>query len=110
MADFESLWKAAQQGELLLLDGGFCHWHLRRDGQLTIYEIISLKPGMGTRMLDILKETKGVLSIVARCPADLESNAWYKKKGFKLEKVEEARTGRKLNKWRLTIRIPGFGL
>jgi hypothetical protein len=28
---FEALHDAAKRGELLLVSGGFCHWHLRRD-------------------------------------------------------------------------------
>ena len=42
---FETLYESAQRGELLLVNGGMCHWHLRRDGQLTIREIISTRPG-----------------------------------------------------------------
>lgn len=39
---FETLCESAKRDELILVDGGFCHWHLRRDGQLTIREIIVL--------------------------------------------------------------------
>ena len=42
---FESLMDSVERGELLLVDGGFCNWHLRRDGQLTIREIWLNQPG-----------------------------------------------------------------
>jgi hypothetical protein len=67
---FETLHESAQRGELLSVDGGMCHWHLRRDGQLTIREIISTKPGAGQAMLAELM-SKPAQSIFAKCPADL---------------------------------------
>ena len=100
---FEALHGAAQNGELLLIDGGFCHWHLRRDRQLTILEIIGTRRGAGSAMLARLKQTPGATSIFAKCPADLESNAWYARRGFACEGTETTRTGRRLNLWRLTL-------
>lgn len=100
---FETLYESSKRGELLLVDGGLCHWHLRRDGQLTIREIISLKPGQGTLMLNILRCKYGATSILAKCPVDLEANQWYQKKGFILEGIEATKTGRQLNKWRLVL-------
>lgn len=99
---FETLWESAQHGELLLIDGGFCHWHLRRDGQLTIREIISTRKGAGSEMLRHLLAVPGATSIVAKCPADLASNDWYERKGFELAEVETTRTGRAVNVWRLS--------
>lgn len=98
---FETLHESAKRGELLLIDGGFCHWHLRRDGQLTIREIISTQPGAGSAMLEILKQ-KGALSIFAKCPADLPANDWYARRGFLLEAKETTKSGRTLNHWRLS--------
>lgn len=97
---FETLWESSKNGELLLIDGGFCHFHLRKDGQLTIREIISQKKGCGTKMLNILK-TIDADSIFAKCPADLESNGWYEKMGFKLTGTEVSKNGRKINHWTL---------
>lgn len=99
---FETLHESAKRNELLLIDGGFCHWHLRRDGQLTIREIISTKAGAGSKMLDILK-TKDAHSVFAKCPEDLEANKWYEKKGFILEGIEVTKSGRKLKLWRLFL-------
>lgn len=100
---FEALHDASKRGELLLVDGGFCHWHLRRDGQLTILEIISTRRGAGSVILAILREVPGAKSLFAKCPVDLESNRWYAKRGFVLEGIETTRTGRKVNLWRLTL-------
>jgi hypothetical protein len=97
---FETLWESSKKGELLLIDGGFCHFHLRKDGQLTIREIISQKRGCGTMMLNVLKDV-GANSIFAKCPSDLESNGWYAKMGFELTGTEFSKNGREINHWRL---------
>lgn len=103
---FEILWQAAQNRELIILDGGLCDFHLRRDGQLTIREIIVLpekhRQGIGTRLLEMLKG-KQPKSIFAKCPADLDSNGWYRRMGFQLETTEQTRTGREINSWRLSL-------
>jgi hypothetical protein len=103
MMIFETLWESSKRGELILIDGGLCHWHLRRDNQVTIREIISQRPGAGSEMLDQLKEVEGALSIFAKCPTDLAANEWYKRRGFELEGTEITKSGRKLNLWRLWL-------
>jgi|SRR5262245_10698702 len=100
---FESLWDSAQHGELILIDSGLCRWHLRADGQITIREIISLRPGAGTEMLTRLRAVRGATSILARCPVDLAANGWYRRRGFRLEGTEKTRTGREVNVWRLSL-------
>lgn len=100
---FETLWESARRGELLLIDGGFCHWHLRRDGQLTIREIISTRPGAGSEMLAQLKAVKGAASLFAKCPVGLAANGWYERRGFTCEGQETTKTGRVLNLWRLKL-------
>lgn len=96
---FQALMDAAARNELILIDGGYCLWHLRRDGQLTITEILATKPGAGSQMLEMLKEKKA-FKIVARCPACYESNEWYRKKGFVLARVVKTRTSNKdVNEW-----------
>ena len=100
---FETLYASAQRGELLLIDGGFCHWHLRRDSQLTIREIISTRRGAGSAMLEILKQTPSATSIFAKCPIDLAANGWYYRRGFVHEGTETTRTGRMLNLWRFQL-------
>ena len=101
---FEPLLESAKRGELILVDGGFCHWHLRRDGQITIREIIVLperqRQGIGTMMLERLKRVDGATSIFARCPIDLPANDWYLVQGFTSEGTERTRSGRELRLWR----------
>lgn len=100
---FDALYESAQQGELLLIAGGYCRWHMRRDMSITIYEIISTRPGAGSEMLEQLKQ-QGAWSIVARCPAHLLANEWYAKRGFVLERTERIKkSGKELNVWRLTL-------
>lgn len=100
---FETLHESAQRGELLLIDGGFCHWHLRRDGQITIREIISTRPGAGAEMLARLCAVPGAVCLLARCPVDLPANAWYKRRGFVLAGVEYSKSGRGINVWRRAL-------
>lgn len=100
---FETLHESSKRGELLLVAGGMCHWHLRRDGQLTIREIISQRLGAGKYMLALLKDTPGATSIFAKCPADLPANDWYARRGFVCEGTETTRSGRELRLWRLYL-------
>lgn len=100
---FETLHGSAKRGELILIDGGICHWHLRRDGQLTIREIISTRRGAGQEMLRRLKAVPNATCLLARCPCDLPSNDWYARRGFRLHGRETTRTGRVLNVWRLDL-------
>jgi len=104
---FETLNEAANRDELILVDGGLCHWHLRRDGQITIREIIVLPEyrgrGIGTAILESLKMVDGATSVFAKCPADLAANTWYIARGFDDAGIEITKTGRKLRLWRLQL-------
>jgi hypothetical protein len=98
---FNTLYESSKRGELLLIDGGMCRWHLRKDGQLTIYEIISTRRGAGKEMLSALKKI-GSTSIFAKCPADMESNKWYSRNGFVMIGAETSKSGRIINLWKLS--------
>jgi hypothetical protein len=105
---FETLQDSNERGELMLVDGGMCHWHLRRDGQLTIREIIvecgKQGRGIGASMLHrLIAENHNATSLFAKCPTDLPANGWYEAQGFNLEGVETTNSGRQLNRWRLPI-------
>tara|TARA_Y100000310_G_scaffold31833_1_gene30153 strand:+ start:3281 stop:3643 length:363 start_codon:yes stop_codon:yes gene_type:complete len=107
---FEVLYDAALEDELILIEGGMCRFHLRRDGQLTIHEIIILpkyqKQGKGKEILERLKRYKkshDATSIFAKCPIDLEANGWYKHIGFELMGVISSSTGREINLWRYRL-------
>jgi hypothetical protein len=99
---FEALYGAVSRNELLLVDGGFCHWHLRKDGQITICEIIATRKGAGREMLGRLGKMPA-LCIVAKCPADLPSNGWYAHMGFYRIGEETTKTGRTVNVWRMGL-------
>lgn len=100
---FETLSESSERGELMLVDGGMCHWHLRRDGQLTIREIISTQRGAGSQILNRLRWIPGATSLYAKCPADLPANEWYSRRGFVLEAIGETKTGRRLHCWRFPL-------
>jgi hypothetical protein len=97
---FDHLMKYAEKGELTCVDGGMCRWHLRDDNILTIYEIISVKPGAGTTILELLKKNPKADAILARCPTYYPSNEWWKKKGFKCRGTEPiGKKGKAVNVW-----------
>lgn len=104
---FNALNEAAQRGELILVDGGMCHFHLRRDGVLTIREILVLPErqggGIGRAMLERLRAVPGARVIRAKCPANLEANFWYRAQGFSLAYTDQARSGMRLYVWELAI-------
>ena len=52
----------------------------------------------GVALLAQLVARKPV-AIVAKCPTDLLSNAWYQRRGFALSATETTRSGRVLNVW-----------
>ena len=105
---FETLHESAKRGELILVNNGMLHHHLRRDGQITIREIIVVPEwqgaGIGRLMLNRLKlDYPNATSIFAKCPADLPANSWYERMGFVKEATETTRNGRFLNHWRLNL-------
>lgn len=99
--------EAADKGHVFIVDGGLCEFRLRRDKQITIYTIISAKPGVGSKLFEMLlryADAAGATFIQAKCPSDLESNAWYAKKGFELYETElTKRNKRELNVWRYRL-------
>lgn len=102
---FETIMESSERGELDC--PYFLRYHLRRDGQLTIYEIWvspeNRNKGIAKELLNKLIAKSGVVSVFAKCPVDLPSNKWYESNGFILENVENLKSGRKLNWWRLLI-------
>ena len=97
---FNALDDSAKRRELIIVRDGIARVHLRKDKQLTISEIYSLRKGAGSRILRRLEQWKGAESIFAKCPAHLPSNAWYARKGFILEGQSRTRNGKLLNHWR----------
>lgn len=87
--------------------GAMCHWHLRRDGQITIREIIVEQSeqgrGHGSAFIERLKQVDGATSIFANCPADLPANGFYRHLGFVLESQKPTRNGTPMKQWRLWL-------
>jgi GNAT superfamily N-acetyltransferase len=102
---FETLSESAARGELLCLDGGFVRWRRRRDGQVTIHEIVvqrdRRRTGIGEALISYLKRWSGGTSILAKCPADLAGGqAFWAAMDFVRAGTEMTRTGRLLVLWR----------
>ncbi len=104
---FEVLNDAAARGELLLVEGGFCHYHLRRDGIVTIREILVLPnqrgKGIGRAILARLALIPNAVALLARCPANLTANLWWENRGFRKVAEEEAASGRRIIVWKLDL-------
>jgi hypothetical protein len=99
--DFEQMFTAYKKDNLILLDGGFCHFNHRRDNGLTIYSIFSQRTGMGDKLLELLKKMNPQW-IRAVCPQDLKSNTFYESR-FELLEVKHSKTGRALNVWQMNF-------
>ena len=106
-----ALMESFDRNELMTIGKkAFCHFHLRRDKQLTIYEL-GVHPenqgeGLGKRVIDQMKvkaKKLGATCLLAKCPVDLKSNGFYLSQGFKKIRVDQGRV-RKLNVWVLEIK------
>lgn len=104
---FNALMEAVSRGELILVDGGLCHFHRRRDGVVTIREIIVLpesqRLGIGRAMIDEVVRRTAPVALCARCPADLPANAWYERMGFEKTHQFRSRSGREVIEWTLRV-------
>lgn len=84
---------------------GFVHYHHRKDGQTTLYNIAVIGPyrgqGIGTRLISELQHearSSQSLHIMLKCPTDLAANGFYEKAGFTLVSTENGKH-RPLNIW-----------
>ena len=76
-----ALQAAIERGELLeaVIDDaviGFAHFHVRRDGWTTLYEIVSTSAGGGRALLSALPRP-----LRLKCPVDNHSNGLYEHMG-----------------------------
>lgn len=82
---FVVLSEAADRGELLLVSGGLCRFHTRRDGVTVIREIIVLPErrllGIGKQLVSAVITACGV-PVLAKCPRSYPANAFWQRLGF----------------------------
>jgi GNAT superfamily N-acetyltransferase len=97
---FAALSEAAGKGELLLVAGGMCRFHRRRDGTVTIREILVLpgsrRQGIGRRLIELVRLRCPGATLKARCPVRSEGNFFWRVLGFVLVETRDD-----LNLWRL---------
>jgi len=83
---FAALDEAARKGELILVDGGLCRFHRRRDGCVTIREVLVLpsrrRAGLGRALVALVRRLEPGRPLIARCPAWSEANAFWSALGF----------------------------
>jgi GNAT superfamily N-acetyltransferase len=98
---FSALYESSCKGELLLSEGGMCHFHLRKDGFVTIKTIIvspeHQNQGIGKRL--VWRAIGNAVGAFVSCPADLPSNDFWEHIGFKLSKTTKSKSGREINLW-----------
>ena len=95
---FQALNESANRGELILVNGAMCRYHIRKDGVLVIREIIVMpserRKGLGRSIVRSLKLQSNL--IIAKCPFAYESNAFWEKVGFSLKSTDGG-----INTWQL---------
>ena len=83
---FVALSEAADANELLLVDGGLCRFHKRRDGAVTIRELLVLpshrRKGIGRRLVIEVCNRNPRAVIQATCPGEYEANKFWEAMGF----------------------------
>lgn len=93
-----ALAEAADRGELLLVEGGMCRFHLRRDGVVVIRELLVLPDcrheGIGKRLVQEIALRHQGCPLLARCPVTYPSNAFWEAIGF-----ERGPQRRGVNEW-----------
>jgi GNAT superfamily N-acetyltransferase len=90
---FVALSEAADNGTLILVEGGMCRYHRRKDGVVVVREIIVLpdrrRQGVGRAMLaGVVGDNLG-RTLRARCPITYPSNAFWASMGFSLVATEK---------------------
>lgn len=100
---FVAMNEAAERGRLLLVDGGLCRFHLRRDGVVVIREILVLpthrRKGVGRAMVNEVRRRHPGCKLLARCPVPYDSNRFWGMIGFALWRSENG-----VNEW---LWLPG---
>lgn len=94
---FSALSEAAEAGELLLVAGGLCRYHLRRDGTVTVREIIVLpaarRKGVGRALVAEVRRRHPAAIIRATCPAQYEANHFWRALGATVARYRAPKPG-----------------
>lgn len=86
---FVALEESARKGELLLVDGGMCRYHRRRDGVVVIREILVLpsrrRCGIGRNLVaEVIQVAHGRV-VRCKCPEKYAAaNQFWRAMGFTL--------------------------
>lgn len=91
---FVALSEAADKGQLLLVDGGMCRWHRRKDGVVVIREILVMptirRTGIGHRMIAHVLASNSGRVVRAKCPVKYVSgNAFWEAMAFTLIETKD---------------------
>ena len=90
---FAALNEAADHGELLLVAGGLCRFHRRRDGTVTIRELLVLpecrRQGIGRSLVEAVVHRHPGARLLARCPTCYPANGFWPRVGFVLVREEK---------------------
>lgn len=104
---FFDLMDSVTRNELYFDEGGILQFYRKRDGNITLSMIISIKPGSGSRLLNRLLEESRGKKITLRCPDSLPSNRWWREKGFKLVRAETSKKGTLINVYEMEVSYEG---
>lgn len=90
---FVALNEAAERGELILVDGGLCRFHRRRDGVVVIREIIVVPEKRRQRIAvgmiaEVIRRCPDAV-IIARCPVEYDANDFWPLAGFRLRETAD---------------------
>lgn len=93
---FVVLNQAAEDDEVIFVEGGMCHFSLRRDKTiLTVHEIIVVpryrRQGIAERMVQRLREENPGYTLKAECPCEYPSNKFWEGIGCRKVGVNEGR-------------------
>lgn len=92
------------RGELMLVDGGMCRFHVRSDGKITIRDIIvsraHQRQGIGRRMIaTLIRQHPHAFEMRLECPADWEANTFFSRIGFERVRAIQWANGCVTNVW-----------